>query len=149
MNISYKGDYALKVILDLATNWPAKLVHTKDIAQRQNIPKGFLDQIMLLLRQGGFVQSKKGPNGGYSLTRPPKEIMLGEVVRFIDGPLYPISCIDPATPPTCNEVNKCSFYGVWQEVGLAISQIVDNISFAELKDRAIKLAEPTQAMYYI
>ena len=149
MKISYKGDYALKIILDLALTYPDKLAHTKDIAQRQDIPKNYLDQIMLTLRQGGFVQSKKGPNGGYALTRPPKDITLGEVVRFIEGPIYPISCVDPDSPQSCDEVNKCGFYEIWQDVGLAISEIIDKITFEEIKHRALRLAQHNTNMYYI
>ena len=127
MKITYKGDYATKIILDLAENYQQELVHIEDIAKRQDIPQNYLEQILLMLKKGGFVQSKKGPNGGYELTRDPKNITLGEVVRFIEGPIYPISCTDPKGPQTCKEINRCAFIGIWREVGDAIANIVDSI----------------------
>ena len=149
MKISYKGDYALKVILDLAIHYPDKLVHTKEISQRQDIPKNYLEQILLTLRQGGFIQSKKGPQGGYSLTRKPMEIGLGEVIRHIEGPIYPISCVDKEVPPTCDFINKCAFFDVWTQVGDAISRIIDSINFEQLREQQLLLEQPASIMYHI
>lgn len=149
MKITYKGDYATKIILDLAENCQDKLVHIEDIAKRQDIPQNYLEQILLMLKKGGFVQSKKGPNGGYALTRSPKDISLGDIVRFIEGPIYPISCVDPEAPKTCKEVGKCSFYGIWKEVRESIAKIVDNIDFEQIKKRAAKLKEKDALNYYI
>ncbi|MBU0579773.1 MAG: Rrf2 family transcriptional regulator [Candidatus Margulisbacteria bacterium] len=149
MQVTYKGDYALKVILDLSLNFKKELVHIEDVAQRQDIPQNFLEQILLLLKKGGFVQSKKGPNGGYQLTRSPKTISLGEVVRFIEGPIYPISCVDPHGPQTCKETKRCAFIGVWKEVGDAISNIVDNINFEQMVEKTKKLREKEAINYFI
>lgn len=149
MKISYKCDYALKIILDLAEYYQHQLVHRHEIAARQDIPEKFLEQVLRSLKEGGFVQSKKGPNGGYSLNRPPKEISLGEIIRFIEGSVYPISCVEPGTPPTCNFVPRCVFYGIWEEVGEAIAQIVDNIDFAQLQQQASSLREEEALTYCI
>ncbi len=149
MKISYKCDYALKIILDLADYYPAQLVHRSDIARRQDIPEKFLEQILRSLIKGGFVQSKKGPNGGYALTRPPKEISLGEVIRIIEGPVYPISCVDPDAFPTCDFVPRCAFCGIWKEVGQAVANIVDNIDFRQMQQKTKKLREQEAIIYYI
>jgi len=149
MTISYKGDYSLKIILDLTFYYPDTLVHIEDLAKRQDIPKKFLEQILLDLKKGGFVASKKGPNGGYYLTKNPKNITLGDVIRFIEGPIYPISCINPAVPQTCNEVKKCGFYSIWQDISKAISGIIDNITFYNIKEKTIKINEQNANMYYI
>ena len=149
MNISYKGDYSLKIILDLAFYYPDSLVHIEDLAKRQDIPRKFLEQILLELKKGGFIQSKKGPNGGYYLTKAPKDISLGEIIRFIEGPIHPISCINKNLPQTCSEAGTCAFYPIWNDVSKAISDIIDNINFSQIKEKSIKLKEEQAIMYYI
>ncbi|NQU66140.1 MAG: Rrf2 family transcriptional regulator [SAR324 cluster bacterium] len=130
MKITYKTDYSLKIILDLTRYYPGELVHIADLSQRQDIPKKFLEQLLLELKKGGFVQSKKGPNGGYFLTRDPAQISLGEVVRFVNGPIFPISCIDPDVEQYCSFKAKCAFVGIWRKVERETSKIVDVVSFA-------------------
>ena len=107
MKISYQTDYALKVILDLAKNYPSRLVHISDLSDRQDIPRKFLGQLLLKLKQGGYVLSKKGPKGGYALKHDPSKILLGDIIRFISGPLYPISCVDPEIKQGCDFKWKC------------------------------------------
>lgn len=135
MKISYKGDYALKIILDLSMYYPNELVSIVDLSKRQDIPKKFLEQILLDLKKGGFLQSKKGPNGGYSLAKSPENITLGDIVRYIEGSVYPISCIEPVNPSDCKDKTCCVFAPVWVEVGDAITSIIDGITFQELKNR--------------
>lgn len=149
MKISYKGDYALKVILDLSNNYSERLVHIEDMANRQDIPRKFLEQILLELKKGGFIQSKKGTKGGYFLARPPKDILLGEVVRFIDGATCPISCVNPDTPQTCGEIDRCVFYPVWQDIGDKIASVIDNVNFQQLKDNSLKIKERQAPIYHI
>lgn len=149
MKISYKCDYALKIILDLAEYYQHQLVHRHEIAARQDIPEKFLEQVLRSLKEGGFVRSKKGPNGGYSLNRPPKEISLGEIVRFIEGSVYPISCVDPDALPTCDFVPRCVFHPIWGKVGETVANIVDNIDFAQLQQQASRLREEEALTYYI
>lgn len=132
MKISYKTDYSLKVILDLSNHYENQLVHIDELSKRQDIPRKFLEQLLLSLKRGGFVQSKKGPKGGYSLTCDPGKIMLGDIVRFVEGTVYPISCIDPKAKQTCDFISKCVFIGIWREVEEAISAIIDRFSFADL-----------------
>lgn len=130
MRITYKGDYALKAILDLAINY-GKVVTIHDLAKRAEIPLKFLEQVLLDLKRGGFVDSRRGKIGGYLLARPPKEIKIGEVIRFIDGPLEPIMCVEKQYSG-CNDVYKCVFRKIWQRVGKATSDIVDGINFEDL-----------------
>jgi Rrf2 family protein len=149
MKISYKGDYALKVILDLSNNYPGGAVHIEEIANRQDIPRKFLEQILLELKKGGFIQSKKGVNGGYFLARRPKEILLGEVIRFIEGTTYPISCIDPTAPKTCSEINRCVFYPIWQKIGSRVTSMVDNINFEQLQEEDLRIKGKSAISYHI
>ncbi len=149
MKISYKTDYALKVILDLANNYPDKLVHIEDIAKRRDSPKKFLEQILLERKKGDFARSKKGPYGGYQLIREPKDIILGDVIRFIEGSVYPISCVDPDAQKTCEETKQCVFYSIWYDVGKKISSIIDNVNFEQLKERDARLRQNEAGVYYI
>ena len=130
MRITYKGDYALKTILYLALN-EGKLLTIQKIAKSLDIPVKFLEQVLLELKRAGFVNSKRGKIGGYFLAKPAKNIKLGEVIRFIDGRLEPIACIDN-NYKDCKDLKVCVFRKIWQEITEKISSIVDNISFEDL-----------------
>ncbi|MBN1142756.1 MAG: Rrf2 family transcriptional regulator, partial [Deltaproteobacteria bacterium] len=93
MKISYKGDYALKAMLHLALRYDSGTVTAiNEIAATNDIPRKFLEQIMLILKGAGLVESRRGIGGGFFLKRPPAEIRLGEVVRLIEGDIEPIAC---------------------------------------------------------
>ncbi|MGK0290789.1 MAG: Rrf2 family cysteine metabolism transcriptional repressor [bacterium] len=149
MKISYKCDYALKVILDLSNHYESNLIHIEEIATRQDIPQNYLEQILLILKKSGFVKSKKGPKGGYTLARAPKEIILGDVIRAIEGSIYPISCVDEQKPQTCDFVSRCGFFGVWKEVGSAISAIVDHLTFEDIQARETQTLAKNTIHYHI
>ena len=131
MRITYKGDYALKALLDLALHYAQGLSTIHDIAKRINAPVKFLEQVLLELKSGGFVESRRGKIGGYLLAKKPGQITLGEVVRFIDGPIEPIACVEKGYTG-CTDVYKCVFRGIWSDVGKAASEVVDNITFEKL-----------------
>jgi Rrf2 family protein len=145
MKITYKGDYALKAILDLALHY-GKIVTIHDLAKRADIPIKFLEQVLLDLKRGGFVESRRGKVGGYLLVKPPSQIKLGEVIRFIDGPIEPITCVEKGYSG-CSDIYKCAFRGVWQQVSKAISNIIDNITFEDLANQ-VQLKHQT-AVYQI
>lgn len=130
MRITYKGDYALKAVLDLALNY-GSLVTIHDLANRTQVPFKFLEQVLLDLKKGGFVESKRGKIGGYLLAKSPAEITVGDVIRFIDGPIEPITCVEKGYAG-CTDIYKCVFRKIWVEVGRATSGIVDNITFEKL-----------------
>jgi Rrf2 family protein len=135
MRITYKGDYALKAVLDLALNYGNGVVTIHDMAERLDIPVKFLEQVLLDLKRGGFVQSRRGKVGGYLLARPPEKIKLGEVIRFIDGPIEPIACtIQQKHYEGCSDLQKCIFKRIWDRVNKATSNIVDNITFKDLSE---------------
>ena len=150
MKITYKGDYALKSILDLAyqygRNEPSPL---PDISKRQDVPEKYLEQIMLILKKAGIVQSKRGKGGGFLLARDPKEITVGEIVRIIDGPVEPIACAAREFAVDCQDANQCAFRELWAEVSTAISDIVDNTSFANIMRKTTELRRENTDMYYI
>ena len=130
MRITYRGDYALKAILDLALQYD-NIVTIHDLAKNAQIPLKFLEQVLLDLKRGGFVESRRGNVGGYLLAKPPSQIKVGEVIRFIDGPLEPISCVGQHYSG-CTDIYKCVFRDIWCRVAQATSDIVDNITFEDL-----------------
>jgi Rrf2 family cysteine metabolism transcriptional repressor len=139
MKVTYKGDYALKAVLDLALHYGSEAVTINDIARRIDAPVKFLEQILLDLKKGGFVESRRGKIGGYLLSKAPGKIRVGEVIRFMDGPIEPISCVRHEYSG-CKDLHKCVFRDMWQQVFEATSKIVDNVT---LEDLAVK-ASPAQ-----
>ena len=126
MNISVKGEYALQAIFDLAARPAGEPVRIAAIAERQKIPQKFLELILASLKQGGFVESRRGAEGGYLLARPAETITVGEVLRFIEGPQGKGRVRQKAETP---------FTGLWQQVDRAISEAIDHTTFADLLHR--------------
>ena len=131
MKITCKGDYALKAVLDLAVHYDEGLATIQAIAKRIDAPSKFLEQVLLELKKGGFIESRRGKVGGYLLARPPKNITLGDVIRFVDGPLEPIACVNK-NYTACGDLYKCVFRPIWQKVFKSTSDVVDHITFADL-----------------
>jgi len=144
MKITYRGDYALKAVLDLALHYGAEVSTIHDIAKRIDAPVKFMEQILLDLKKGGFIESRRGKVGGYLLSRPPEKITVGEVIRFIDGPIEPIACAREVYAD-CADMYKCVFRKIWQDVSRATSNIIGNITFAEL---ALKINAAGKTLTY-
>lgn len=138
MKISYKGDYALKSLLHLAAYYEVKdVVKIQDLSSKLDIPHKFLETVMADLQKGGFVKSKRGKYGGYYLDNHPSKIILGDVVRYIEGPVEPIACVDNCYKD-CKDVDHCVLRAVWKKVAKAVADILDNITLQELADKSKK-----------
>jgi Rrf2 family protein len=124
MNISVKGEYALQAIFDLASNMNGEPVKIADIARRQKIPQKFLELILASLKQGGFVESRRGAEGGYLLSKRAETITIGEVLRFVDGRQEERSRL--------RRQNESAFADLWERVDYAIDNVLDATSFAQL-----------------
>ena len=122
-NISVKGEYALLAILDLATQRPGEPVKIAAIARRQKIPQKFLELILSGLKQGGFVESRRGAEGGYLLARAADAITVGEVLRYMEGGRTRQSSPRNGTAP---------FGAIWAEVERSVTGILDRNNFAEI-----------------
>jgi Rrf2 family protein len=131
MHITYKGDYALKAVLDLAINYGRDVITINEMAEHIDAPVKFLEQVLLELKKGGFVESRRGKVGGYLLSRPPDKLTVGEVIRFIDGPIEPIACARHGYT-NCGDLYKCAFRKIWQDVTQATANIIDNVTFEKL-----------------
>jgi len=125
LNISVKGEYALQALFDLASQTPGEPVKIADIARRQKIPQKFLELILASLKQGAFVESRRGAEGGYLLARPPAELTVGEVLRFVEGP--------QARKTKRRKSADSPFAEMWEQVDRAVSDIIDKTTFADLE----------------
>ena len=123
MNISVKGEYALLAIFDLAMQPQGEPVKIADIARRQKIPQKFLELILASLKQGGFVESRRGAEGGYRLAKAADQLTIGEVLKFVEeGKRGKRTSSDP-------------FTDLWKRVDASISTVLDRTTFAELARR--------------
>ena len=124
MNISVKGEYALQAIFDLATHASTEPVKIAEIARRKKIPQKFLELILASLKQGGFVESRRGAEGGYLLSKRPDAITVGEVLRFVEG--------RQEERARLRKMNDSPFSDLWERVDLAIDSVLDSATFAVL-----------------
>jgi Rrf2 family cysteine metabolism transcriptional repressor len=120
MNISVKSEYALLAVFDLSLQPPGEPVKIADVARRQKIPQKFLELILAGLKQGGFVESRRGAEGGYRLAKAANEITVGEVLRFVED------------NKQTKRVASNPFHQIWQQVDAAVANILDHTTFAEL-----------------
>lgn len=122
MNISVKGEYALKALFDLSLQRTTEPVKIADIARRQKIPQKFLELILAGLKQAGLVESRRGAEGGYMLARPAEAINVGDVLRLMEGGRRAKNANPSADP----------FAEMWKAVDGAVSAVVDRTTFADL-----------------
>ena len=154
MKLSVRGEYALRALLVLAREFQADqtVVRIQEVSRRQNIPKRFLEQILNDLKSAGIVESKRGVAGGYRLRRAPERVTLAEIIRHIEGPLAPVSCVSERFYEKCScpDESRCPIRSVMKETRDAIVQIMDRVTLAELCERARKLEqEPLSASDFV
>ncbi len=134
MRISTKGRYAVRVMLDLATNNTGEYIKVKEIAGRQEISEKYLEQIISVLNKAGYVKSVRGAQGGYRIARDPSSYTVGMILRLTEGSLNPVACLDDDVNE-CERCDTCETLEVWKELADAINRIVDNVTIADLVER--------------
>jgi Rrf2 family transcriptional regulator, cysteine metabolism repressor len=132
MSVTAKCYYALRAIYSLAEHESEEPLKIAQIAEKEHIPIRFLEVILGQLKGYGFVQSRRGAEGGYLLARPADRITIGEVMRAVDGPIAPVDCVSQSQPRECEFHGDCRFFGFWGRVRQAISDVVDRTTFADL-----------------
>jgi Rrf2 family cysteine metabolism transcriptional repressor len=135
MKLSTRGEYATRAMLELSLHAEEGPLHIRDISAAQDIPPRFLEQILLHLKRNGYLRSKKGPNGGYCLARPPEDITVAEVIRVMDGPLAPIDCVSVTAYEFCPREKYCGLRFLWQEVRDAVADILEKADFKQLAEK--------------
>ena len=133
MKIGSKGDYGLRALIDLAERYKSgEIAQTKDIAERQAIPKDYLALIMVDLRRAGLVKSVRGAAGGYRLARNPEEITMGEALVKLDGPFTLLDCTTELGFDQCSLSLRCRMRNVWIEANRAVMEILNSTTIASL-----------------
>lgn len=146
--LTKKAKYGLKAMLHLAQLETSRSIFVAELAEQNGIPKKFLDTILGELRNAGMLQSKKGRNGGYTLALRPEDIMVGAIVRTLDGPLAPIACASVSNYTVCADcqtVETCEVRMVMIDVRQAIASVLDQTSLAEIRDKG---ADPMSNFVY-
>jgi Rrf2 family protein len=145
MKLSVRGEYALRAMQVLARDYQEddSVVRIQEISDKQNIPKRFLEQILNDLKSAGIVQSKRGVAGGYRLKRSPDQITLAEIIRHIEGPLAPVSCVSEKYYEKCScpDESRCAIRSVMKELRDSIVQVMEATTLGHLAERARKLEQ--------
>lgn len=137
--ISMKTKYALKALGFLARTRDKEAFLIAEMAEAENIPKKFLEAILLALKNQGILSSKKGPGGGYSLAVAPESLTIGRIVRAFEGDLAPVPCLGDAAPakcPECADLATCGIRLVLADVKQAVSSVLDRTTLADMLERS-------------
>lgn len=135
MKISTKGRYALRMMLDLAMNGKDGCVSLKDIAERQDISKKYLEQIVPLLNKSGMLKTNRGYQGGYMLAKSAADYTVGEILRVTEGDLCPVSCLR-YKPNDCPRAGECMTLFVWEGLYKSITDYLDSVTLQDIIDRS-------------
>ena len=130
MIVSTKGRYALRVMIDLAEHQAEKYVPLKEVAARQEISEKYLENILKVLVQNGFLEGLRGKGGGYRLTRAPEDYTVGAVLKLTEGTLAPVACMD--CDSGCTRVHACMTRPMWQELDRLIDDFLESRTLADL-----------------
>ena len=134
VHFSTRGEYGVRLIVELARHYGSGPVSLGEVADHEALPRPYLEQLVISLREAGLVRSTRGARGGYELARPPEDIRMGEVLRALEGPIAPMICAseDPTHAALCERTGFCNVNHLWLTVRRAISGALDSISLADL-----------------
>ena len=128
MRLTTKGEYAVRAMLDLAANSSGDPVQIKDIADRENISRSYIEQLFNRLRKTGLIKSVRGPSGGYKLAHGASKISIGDIIRSVEGPLFLALCASG----TCDRSRVCRSSKLWKKLGTKIEAALDSVKIGEL-----------------
>ena len=139
MLLSKKSTYGLKALMNMARNAERGQVLISELAAEENIPKKFLEAILLALKNGGILTSRIGKGGGYTLAAAPRSLTVGRVIRILEGDLAPVSCLGETNPVRCEECDdeaSCGIRLVMADVQSAMNSVLDTVTLAEMVERS-------------
>jgi Rrf2 family transcriptional regulator, iron-sulfur cluster assembly transcription factor len=154
MRLSTKSRYGVRAIFDIAYHSEGLETQVKDISRRQGISPRYIEQIFQKLRKAGIIGSKRGPKGGYFLTRKHEEITIGEIIRITEGSLDPVLCLDPGdSGQSCDRLGECVTRFIWSEAGNRLKDYFDSVTVKDLckmaQEMGLKKELDRRFMYYI
>ena len=130
MKISTRGRYALRIMMDIANNCEKGAVPVKEIALREGISAKYLEQIISALTKAGYLESVRGPHGGYLLTKDTEQYLVGDILRLTEGDLSPVACA--SEDYDCPMIDDCVTVRLWREVYEAVSSVIDKYTLKDL-----------------
>jgi Rrf2 family transcriptional regulator, cysteine metabolism repressor len=149
MQISQKGQYALRAIYELARQFKKGMIKISQVAEAQAIPVKFLEAILNELKHGGFVDSRRGSEGGYYLLVAPEDLTVGQVLRYVEGPFDPVGCSGQSARENCPLRDGCVFLPMWERAGQAVADVYDHTTFKDLIDQDIRNRTAPVSEYHI
>jgi Rrf2 family transcriptional regulator, iron-sulfur cluster assembly transcription factor len=147
MKLSTKSRYGTRLLLDMAQHYNQGPVQLGDIAKRQNISVKYLEQIIIPLKKANYVQSVRGPKGGHALTRPPKEITVGEIVALLEEGVSLVECTERAA--VCDRSPTCPTRRIWHEAAKALFDKLNTITLADLLPKGPAPAGAAQELRHV
>jgi len=132
MRVSKRTDYALRALFTMVEHYGGAPIPVRELARRNDIPKRFLEQIVLDLKSQGWAKSVSGARGGYALAKSPNAITMGEVVRYFDGILAPIECVSVTRYKRCSQESVCRFRRVFLNARNYVAGVMDRLSLADV-----------------
>jgi Rrf2 family protein len=132
MRVSKKTDYALRALFTLVDHFGSGPIPIRELSRRNDVPKKFLEQILLAMKKRGWVDSLPGLRGGYILAKAPNKITMGEVVRHFDGLLAPIACVSVTSYTRCTQEPLCRFRRVFLNVRNYVAGVLDHATLADV-----------------
>jgi Rrf2 family cysteine metabolism transcriptional repressor len=149
MKFSTKSRYGLRAVLDIAIHGENGPITINNIADRQDISERYLEQLMTSLKNSGFVKSVRGAQGGYILSKEPKDIKVGDIIRALDGPITPVACVGEEYTDDCTRKEACATRLIWNEVKKSIDVVLDKYTIEDLINETKRLSGSQNFMYYI
>ena len=153
MKLSKRGEYALRALIDLgiARELGRSMLQISALVEKEKLPEKFLVQILLQLREAGYIESKRGKHGGYSLARPMDEINFGQIIRLIDGPLAPIACVSQTAYSrcTCPDEAHCGLRMLMLDVRNAIANVLDRYTLADIVGITLRKLRRDKANFHL
>jgi Rrf2 family protein len=133
VSFSTKGEYGVRLMAQLARRHGTGPASLTEVAEEEDLPRAYLEQLVISLRDADLVHSTRGAHGGYELTRPPEQILMGEVLRALEGPIAPMICVtDDPNHLTCSRSGHCLVNFMWVRVRDAIAGALDSMTLADL-----------------
>ena len=140
MKLSTRGRYGIHAMYELAKGFGGAPMSIKAIAEKQDIPEAYLEQIIAILNKAGYIRSTRGAQGGYQLVKDPKEYTVGMILRLTEGSLAPVECLMQNAIP-CEKNEKCATVEIYRRMYNAINDVIDNTTLQDLLDIAIDKEE--------
>lgn len=146
MKLSTKGRYGVKAMVDLALHYGDTPVSIKTISQRQHISEYYLEQLFSPLRKAKLISSIRGAQGGYVLSKAPKDITVADIMYILEGPVEISDCIDNLE---CNNIDSCATRLVWEKIKKSIDEVMENITLQDIVDDYNRLRNQSESIKFI